>query len=350
MSAASQPPALAHPATSRHALARRWQGWWEARSPASDSVLLSHRNVYILPTRAGLLFGATLLVLLIASINFQLNLGFVLTFLLAGSALVSMHLTHQNLRGLRLHIRPPAAVHAGETAMLGLIVSAAGGSRSARYGIGLKLNAAGDATSSWIDVASGGHAESHVSFIAASRGLHPLPVLSAETRFPLGLFRAWTLWRPAAQLLVYPRLESPAAPLPPAQRGNDGALHARRSETGEADGIRGYRRGDAPKDVLWKKAAQLLDAGGELVSRDRTAAATQQLWLDWQGCAVAAAEQRLSRLAAWVLLADRANLAFGLRLPGLELPPTSGDAHRLACLRALALWQPGAGEARGTSP
>ena len=34
------------------------------------------------------MLGATLLVLLVGSINYQLNLGYLLTFLLAGSALV----------------------------------------------------------------------------------------------------------------------------------------------------------------------------------------------------------------------------------------------------------------------
>ena len=32
--------------------------------------------------------------LLLASINYQLNLGYILTFLLAGSGIVSMHVTH----------------------------------------------------------------------------------------------------------------------------------------------------------------------------------------------------------------------------------------------------------------
>ena len=44
-------------------------------------------------------WGITLLVLLVASINYQLNLGYVLTFLLAGSAVVGMHVCHGTLRG-----------------------------------------------------------------------------------------------------------------------------------------------------------------------------------------------------------------------------------------------------------
>ena len=36
------------------------------------------------------------------------------------------------------------------------------------------------------------------------------------------------------------------------------------------------------------------------------------------------------------LAADALDLDFGLRLPGVEIEPASGPAHRLRCLEALA--------------
>src|SRR2546429_552621 len=51
-------------------------------------------------------------------------------------------------------------------------------------------------------------------------------------------------------------------------------------------------------------------------------------------------EQRLSRLAGWVLAAERTGAHYGLRLPGLEIAPRRGDSHSAACLQALALYQP----------
>ena len=36
------------------------------------------------------------------------------------------------------------------------------------------------------------------------RGHRALPRLVIETRFPFGLFRAWSYWQPAAQVLVWP--------------------------------------------------------------------------------------------------------------------------------------------------
>ena len=58
------------------------------------------------------------------------------------------------------------------------------------------------------------------------RGLHRLPALTAETRFPLGTFRVWTVWRTAAQILVYPLPELNPPPLPPGEPRSGGAAAA----------------------------------------------------------------------------------------------------------------------------
>lgn len=317
-------------------LRARARAWWSARHPRADTLLLTQRNVYILPTRAGLMFGVTTVVLLLASINYQLNLGYVLTFLLAGSGIVSMHATHATLRGLTLHLRPPRPVFAGSPAVLDITLAGAG---RAHFGVGLSVD--GDrGAPTWIDVDAGGHAQAQVSFVPPTRGLHAMPMLRIETRFPLGLFRAWSVWRPAAQVIVYPTPEQPAAPLPGAHAAPAGAATARRvSDGGEVDGVRGYRRGDPLKLVVWKKAARQMDAGGELVVRDTSASVHHELWLDWQQCHGLAPEARLARLTAWVLLAEKGQARHGLRLPGLELPPDHGDAHQRRCLEGLALWQ-----------
>jgi uncharacterized protein (DUF58 family) len=331
----------AHPWLSRlpspaKVVRQRFRVWWQARVPRTDTLLLTQRNVYILPTRAGLMFGLTLLVLLVASINYQLSLGYVLTFLLAGSGVVSMHVTHNTLRGLTLHLRPPAAVFAGAPALLDITLTSPG---RARFGIGLRMESTPAAKLTWTDVPEGGQASTQVSFVPDVRGRHEVPAISAETRFPLGLFRAWSVWRPEAQVLVYPKPEQPAAPLPPAYATPGGPTARRSRDGGEVEGIRGYRRGDPLKLVVWKKAARSLEAGGELVSRDTSASVQQQLWLDWAHCAGLAPEDRLSRLAAWVLVADRAGADHGLRLPGTEVTPGHGDIQRKRCLEALALWQ-----------
>ncbi|MBA3588916.1 MAG: DUF58 domain-containing protein [Methylibium sp.] len=319
------------------ALRARARAWWQARHPRTDTLLLTQRNVYILPTRAGWAFALTLLALLVASINYQLSLGYLLTFLLAGSGVISLHVTHNTLRALTLHLRTPAAVFAGDAAIVECVLNSQ--SPRARHGVGLRLASADKARRwSWVDVPAGGQASARLSFTATHRGRLALPDVVLETRFPLGLFRAWSEWRPAASVLVYPQPERPAAPLPAARSSGSGKEAARRSEGAEVEGIRSYRRGDPLKLVVWKKAARALETGGELVSRDTSSAARQALWLEWAAAGSHGPEQRLSRLAAWVLACERAGIDWGLRLPGRELVPAQGEAHKRASLEALALY------------
>jgi uncharacterized protein (DUF58 family) len=323
------PPVNRLPHPLRHPVAHvraRLARWWQSRLPLTDRVTLTQRNVYILPTRAGFMLGVTLLVLLVAAINYQLNLGYLLTFLLAGSALVGMHVGHGTLRGLTLNLTAPEAIHAGANALL--TVHLHNSRKRTRYGIGLAVQDAGQWA--WTDVAAQASGTVQLAYRPERRGLHQLPTLTAETHFPLGTFRVWTVWRPAAQVLVYPAPEVPAAPLPAGQ-AHEGSAHA--AVQGEPDGLRGYRRGDALKTIVWKKAAKT----GELVSRDSQTLQQQTLWLDQQHTGLSQPEAQLSRLCAWVLRADELGLIYGLRLKGRDIAPASGLAHQQRCLRALAL-------------
>lgn len=305
--------------------------WFENRLPVSDSQTLTQSNIYIVPTKAGFAFALTLVLMLVASINYQLNLGYLLTFLLAGSALVSMHLTHATLRGLTLRVKPPAPVFLGSGADLDIVLTNPGGTR---HGIGLAVRHQRPFSFAWCDVPAQGGATARVSFMPSRRGLTSVPTLMAETRFPLGLFRAWTIWRPAARVMAYPKAEEPPAPLPASKPVPGASLSSRTSEGGEFDGVRSYRRGDSLRRVVWKKAART----GELVSRDTSESVNRELWLDFESAGLSETEARLSRLAAWVLAADRLGMVYGLRIPGVELAPGQGEAQRRTALEALALW------------
>ncbi len=303
----------------------------ETRLPRSDSWLLNQSTIFILPTRAGWAFAVTLLVMLLTSINYQLNLGYGLTFLLCGAALVAMQQTHANLRGLTLRVRSPQPVFAGEPAAIDIVIDNPG---QERLGVGLGVYRAGHKGMAWIDAPAQGSASARLSFVPGQRGRHILPTIMAETNFPLGLFRAWTVWRPAATALVYPQPEQPPQPLPPLQPTPGGAAAARQGSGSEFEGVRAYRRGDPLRLVVWKKLAR----NNELISRDSSTSANQELWLDLQPSAALDLESQLSRLAAWVLAADRQGLNYGLRMPGLELPCAAGEAQRRNVLQTLACW------------
>lgn len=321
-------------------LKQRWQSWWTARHPRRDTHLMGQNNIYILPSRPGVAFCLTLLVLLLAAINDQLSLGYMLTFLLAGAGFASMHSTHGNLRRLSIDLKAPQPVFAGQDVQLELRLHNTG---RARWGIGVHVLGSPRSEIAWTDVPALGHALLQIRYPAGSRGHHALPALQIVTSFPLGLFRAWSIWRPAAQVWIYPQPETPTPPFPVGQAGSDdGSVSVRTGLTGQDfEGVRNYRRGDSMRQVLWKKAALSLEQGTPLWVRETQAPAAQQLWLDWRDAAGANDEARLSRLTAWLLAAERAQAPYGLRLHGQEWPPALGAEHRQQCLEQLAL-APGA--------
>ena len=316
---------------------KRWQQWWEARHPPRDTHAMGQNNIYIVPSRPGLAFCATLMVLLLASINDQLSLGYMLTFLLAGAGLASMHNTHGNLRGLSLDLKPPAPVFAGEDVQLEVRLHNSG---RGRFGIGVHVLGGADKEVAWIDVPAQGHATLAVRYAAEARGLKAVPTLQIITRFPLGLFRAWSVWRPAARVWIYPRPETPAAPFPPqAASPEDAAIAVSgRLQGQDFEGVRLYRRGDSMRQVIWKKAALSLEQGTPPWVRETQAPAGQTLWLDLRAAARPDPEARLSRLTAWVLAAEKLQAPYGLRLGrGQELPPGLGATQHQLCLEQLAL-------------
>ncbi|WP_162595045.1 DUF58 domain-containing protein [Variovorax sp. PBL-E5] len=318
------------------ALRSRIDRWFLSRRPPSDTLELTQRNVYIVPTPAGWMLAATLLLLLIASINYQLNLGYLLTFLLAGSVAVGMHVCHGTLRGLALHLAAPEAQYAGTAAVLRVVLHNA--RRSTRYGIGMAVRHSGQW--SWSDVPAQGSTTVEVAFKPERRGLHPVPTLTAETRFPLGTFRVWTVWRPASRVLVYPAPESNPPPLPPGKPldGEPASAPMQAHVAGEYDGVRAYRRGDPLKLVVWKRAARAQAVGSEeLVSRDTQQTRQQELWLDAQLAGLPDFEARLSRVCAWVLMADRLGVTYGVRIGSRSVAPSQGEGHKRKCLEVLAL-------------
>ena len=167
---------------------------------------------------------------------------------------------------------------------------------------------------------------------APKRGRLALGRVMLETRFPLGLFRAWSYVEPDARCVVYPRPER--SPLPPfSGQAAAGALRTQTAGSDDFAGLRGYQRSDSPRHIAWKAVARSED----LLTKQFAGEAAAELWLDALLPAGLALEQRLSRLAGWVLAAERAGAHYGLRLPGVEIAPARGDVHRAACLQALAL-------------
>jgi uncharacterized protein (DUF58 family) len=311
---------------------RRFLDRWlfQLGKPQTAPVVLRHRKVFILPTAHGLVYFAVLSVMLAGSINYALSLGFVLTFLLAGLGLNGMLYTFRNLANLRVSTMQPRPVFAGDTAEFRLRVE--NWSSIARFALEA-VPLRGDPAP--FSVKANDETIVSVSAPAERRGLLPMGRMMLRTRYPLGLFRAWSYVDLDMHCVVYPRPEDPAAPLPaPGGERGEGAALAGGNE--DFAGLRPYQPGDPTRRIAWKADAR----GSGLMSKVFSGRADSHLWLDWHALPSSMpAEQRLSRLARWVLDADAQGLAYGLRLADAAIDPDVGPGQRERCLHALALFE-----------
>ncbi|QXP82678.1 DUF58 domain-containing protein [Methylococcus sp. Mc7] len=292
-------------------------------------IRLSHRRVFILPNRRGFGLAVLLAIQFLAAINYSNNLAFILTFLLAGIAMQSTLYAFRNLAGLSVRRGKAPPVFAGEPARFELHLD--NPSRIHRLGLNARLASA--ATTIRFDVAPESTATLVLHADTGKRGWLPLPTVTFDTSFPLGLFRAWSPINLRQRALVYPRpapagIEPPAIPEP----GNG----ARPSHSEEEDfyGFSGYRPGDPLKRIHWKGVAK----GQGVHVKQYAGGEAAELALDWQYTPGADVEARLSRLCRWVLDAEAAGTPYSLRLPGVVIEKGRGEAHRARCLEALALF------------
>lgn len=320
----------------RALLRRRADRWlFRLRDSEPGEVFLNQRRVFIVPTRPGLAFTALLLVLFIGSVNYNLGLGFALTFFAFSCSVVDMVLTSRNLA--RLHLMPgrAPAVFAGQLAQFELHV--VNRSKQDRHAIGIDFLAA-CVPRHVVDVPAAGSAALRLTVATTARGAMPAPRVRLLTRFPLGLFQAWSYWQPDAAVLVYPFPESPPPPLP--LHGAADAYGSGRAGHDDFAGIRPYQAGDPLRHLAWRQIARLgADLGGAMLSKHFDGGARAELRLDFDALPTdLPLETRLSRMAGWVLEAERRALPYGFRLGPLVFPAALGDAHQGACLQALALY------------
>jgi uncharacterized protein (DUF58 family) len=321
------------------ALKNRLSAWiFQPRGPESGTITLVQRRVFILPTRPGVVFGATLVLMLIGSINYGLSLGFVLTFLLVGLGITGMLHTFRNLAHLRVSPGRAPPVFAGEPAHFTLRLENPGAGE--RHEIGLTADRV---AVDFREIPAKQSVLAGVHIPAPRRGLLRPGRLTLFTRFPLGLFHAWSYVDLDLQCVVYPRPAPPGLPLPRQMAAEgSGALHGEGQE--DFSGMRQYHPGDSPRHIAWKAAAR--DQG--LLTKQFSGRADAELWLDWRQLPAAMdIEAKLSQLARWVLDAEAAGVSYGLRLPGTTVPVATGDAHRERCLEALALFDLRAPELNG---
>jgi uncharacterized protein (DUF58 family) len=305
--------------------------FFKGEGPFEAPVDLTQRRIFILPTRQGILFAAVLLIMLIGSINYNNSLGYLLTFLLASVAVVSILYTYRNLLQLKISVGNITPVFCGEKAKIPIVIDNSG--LSERFAIQAALPGAHLKS---CDVDQDGWASLNLSYRASRRGLQQIPRITISSVFPLGLFRAWSHVRLTNTFMVYPEPVGDSS-LPFQWNQEQQQLRGYHKGSDDFAGLNTYTPGDPLGHIHWKAYAR--EQG--LHTKKFGGNNEQELWLDWRVLGGPDNESKLNQLSKWVLEADMTEINYGLWLPGNRIPPSLGPMHKQRCLKALALFNEG---------
>jgi uncharacterized protein (DUF58 family) len=308
-------------------LTRRWAFKRHGIDP--DPLTLSGRRIYILPTSLGVAFALMLFAMFLGAMNYANNLALGLTFLLGSLALTAMHHCQRNLAGVRIRSAASEPVFAGQTARFHIALE--NGAPLARHELSIGND---ESSAAPVRVVSNGRSILELQLHAQKRGLLTLDHFEITTLYPFGLFRAWANLHMDLKCVIYPRPSARGRLPPPVETDTGGAQDLARGDEDFA-GLRPFHPGDSPRRIAWKAFAR--EQGLQVKLYAGTAVASHLF--DWDSLPGMDVEDRLSQLCRWIEDAYTDGRAFALKLPGVEIPPNIGPAHRQRCLTALALFQ-----------
>jgi uncharacterized protein (DUF58 family) len=306
----------------------RFRQWVNRRIPPAREITLDQRRIFIFPSRAGLFFGICLLIMLIAAINFQNNLSYGLTFLLATLFVVATLHTYANLAGLTIRALRAQPAFPGQQSEFHLMVERS--KQRDHYALYFKWP---DSSECLVNLVDEDSVKFHLHMAVDKRGWFSPGRLLLESTYPLGLLRCWTWIDLDLHALVYPRpLMSKELPGLATDTPDGAAVLVDGND--DFYGFRDYRKGDSLRQVYWKGMAK----GLGVLTKQYTAYAERSVWLDWNQFPGLGTEQRLSHLCYWLMEFEGRNEEYGLRLPNLVIQPSVGGKHRDRLLKELALY------------
>lgn len=300
--------------------------FFQGEEPVTGPITLNQRRIFILPSSVGLLFVGLIVLILLIAFVYNNNLAYMLGFLCACVFFVTILHSFKSLEGLIIKpgYNPPA--FAGSKA--GFTFHIHNPSDQPRFSIEIRSQ---DALTINLDAR---HTQTlNFQTLAVRRGWLTCGAITLSSRYPLGLFNAWSPLRFDSKALIYP-MPAPDWPPFPETDAEYGQQGQNKSHGDDFFGLKAYITGDSIRQIHWKSLAK----GRGLHSKKYTGASSFQLWLDYDSTPSSQLEERLSLMCRWLIEAEQAGLRYGLILPGTKISPDTGKAHQENCLKALALF------------
>jgi len=303
------------------------------RAKAKDTlpVTIFHERIYILPSNRGLAFICVIAIMLMASINYGLNLGYALCFIFIGLFASCLLATYKNL--VKIKFAAISTSNTFEGSVLSYKIRISEENKRPRSSVSINNVSATDT----FDLKASDFVDAELQIKNAKRGIHKLGRLTLSSDFPLGLWRGWGYLHAPVEAFVYPKPENPVTDFTGFNASGNGSLGTRTGEQEFSD-LKAYENTDSPSRVAWKRVAR----GGGWYSKQLEAESEQrEVAIRWQDTPThLSVEQRLSRMCAWVVRARDENIAYSFELPGLQpIGLANSSEHSEICLAALAAFK-----------
>ena len=294
-----------------------------------EQVTLSHRRIYILPTKEGYYFAITIILMMLTAINFSNNLIYIFTFFLMGVAFVSMFYTQFNLLGIKIHCQHSKPVFCGEEMSVPIVVEQTMNKNKQLMAIQIQIEETKHQIN-YLDTSQ----SCTFSLTTKQRGYIKIPMITISSTFPFGLFRAWSLVKLSSKNIVYPQALAYDADML-GQSNNQNQSEGTQKGNDEFFGLSQYIQGSSLKKVHWKMVAK---EQGMYLKDFVEGGRTLKKWFDIQDFPVNVPfEKRLNFLCYLIQQAHAESMAYGLKLYHDKTELATGYQHYQHCLSLLAL-------------
>ncbi|MGS0674615.1 DUF58 domain-containing protein [Shewanella sp. 125m-1] len=307
---------------------QKWQRWVSRRIPATEQITLSHKSIFILPTGFGLAWIFLFVLLFLFGTNYQNNLVMGLSFLLLSIFNTCIIYSYKNLAGLTLSSSKSSNSFAGQALYFPINLS----SPNIAYEIQLNFQ---NQPLEVVKTVNRHQTQTLVTFKHSHRGYNRPGRMKVETRYPLGLCRAWSHVDLTLAQLAFTQPVIDPNPIQLSVHQSDVPQDNGKYVAGvdEYKGLKEYVVGEPLKQVAWKQWAQ----GRGMLTKEFEEPQGAPMWLSLEPT-TKDIELALSYLSWHTEQLSSNNQTFGLAIDGISIPPSNGEQHRIEVQTQLALF------------
>jgi hypothetical protein len=306
-----------------------WSQWVKKRIRSGNPHVLDSKNIYILPSKFGCVYAVLVLSLLTGAINYQISTIYLMTFLLAVIGLFSAWETHANIKDLSIQFISMEDVQQGRPAQLILLIKSGHRKRfSLEFQIGLqpKIN---------LDLLTINQGQQIILPVETTlRGFFPTPRVTLSSRFPFGIFCAWSYIYFDEHYYVYPQALDPGFwPLPIAQEQHISQSFLGQDEFYDLKQVENPWH--EPNRIAWRIAAKGQGWYHKIMNSSHG-----EYWLfRLNDLKEEGLETKLQHMSYWLYEAEANNYVYSMKLADEFYEFSQGKEHLKSLLRQLALYQ-----------